>query len=51
MAAAVAAAWAVWPTWLAVTVSVVTGIALISNLPRWRWLAPRPGSYERQPAS
>lgn len=51
MGAAVAAAWAVWPSWLAIAVSVVTGIALVSNLPRWRWLAPRPGSYERQTAS
>jgi hypothetical protein len=51
MASAVAAAWAVWPQWLAVTVSVVTAIALVANLPRWRWLAPRPGSYERQATS
>lgn len=51
MAAAVWGAWSVWPDWAAITVSVVTGIALLANLPRWRWLAPRPGSYERADAS
>jgi hypothetical protein len=51
MAAAVWGAWSAWPDWAAITVSVVTGIALLTNLPRWRWLAPRPGSYERASAS
>ena len=51
MAAAVYGAWAVWPQWAAITVTVVTGIAVVSNLARWRWLAPRAGSYERPVAS
>ena len=51
MAAAVWGAWTVWPQWAAVTVTVVTAVAVVTNLPRWRWLAPRPGSYERADAS
>ncbi len=47
MAAAVAGAWVVWPDWAAITVTAVTAVALVANLPRWRWLAPRPGYYER----
>ena len=51
MAAAVWGAWTAWPQWAAVTVSVITAVAVLSNLPRWRWLAPRPGSYEGADAS
>jgi hypothetical protein len=51
MAAAVAGSWVVWPQWLAITVTALTAVALVANLPRWRWLAPRPGTYERAAAS
>lgn len=44
MVAAVGGAWVVWPSWAAITVTVVTALALVANLPRWRWLAPRSGA-------
>ena len=38
MAAAVVGAAYAWPRWAAITVSVVVVLALVTNLPRWRWL-------------
>jgi hypothetical protein len=44
-AVAVAGAWAVWPTWLAIVATLIVIASLIVGLPRTRWLlrgAPRP---------
>ncbi|MBW2404269.1 MAG: hypothetical protein JRF42_10765 [Deltaproteobacteria bacterium] len=35
---AITAAWLVWPTWLAVAVTVVVVAALATGIPRMRWL-------------
>lgn len=43
---AVAGSWAAWPAWLAVIVTVVVAAALVTGVPRARWLlrgAPDPG--------
>ena len=44
MASAVAGAAYAWPRWAAVTVAVVVVGALLSNLPRWRWMLSVRGS-------
>jgi len=45
LAAAVAGAWVVWPTWAAVAVSVVGALMIITGLRRYRWLAAGGGDY------
>ncbi|PBC79961.1 hypothetical protein BX265_4790 [Streptomyces sp. TLI_235] len=43
LAAAVAGAWAVWPAWAAVPVTVLAAACLVTEQPRWRrLLATRP---------
>ncbi|WP_354640208.1 hypothetical protein [Kitasatospora camelliae] len=42
IAAAVLAAWAVWPTWAAVAVSVLAAACTVTELPRWRRLLSTP---------
>lgn len=39
LAAAIAGAWTVWPVWLAVLVTVIGVVMLISGARRYRWLA------------
>ncbi|WP_436772577.1 hypothetical protein [Yinghuangia sp. YIM S09857] len=36
--AAVAGAWAAWPRWAAVAVCGLVAVAVVLELPRWRWL-------------
>ena len=47
LAAAIAGAWTVWPTWLALIVTVVGLLMVFTGIPRYRWLAngaaPVPG--------
>ena len=40
LAAAIAAAWMIWPWWAATTVTVICLIVPITEQPRWRWLRP-----------
>ena len=35
---AVAAAWVVWPVWLAIVATVVVAAAIATGIPRTRWL-------------
>ena len=35
---AIAAAWLVWPAWLAVLCTVIVAVSLFSGIPRTRWL-------------
>lgn len=39
LGAAVVSSWALWPVWAAACVSVLAGTALVTEQPRWRWLA------------
>lgn len=39
LAAALWGAWTVWPTWLAVVVTAVGAVMLVSGFARYRWLA------------
>lgn len=36
---AVGSAWAVWPVWAAVVVTLLGAVMLVAGLPRYRWLA------------
>lgn len=36
--AAVAGAWVAWPSWAAYVVTALVAVALVLELPRWRWL-------------
>lgn len=42
LVAAVVSAWALWPVWAAVAVSVLAAATLVTEQPRWRWLARQP---------
>jgi heme A synthase len=42
LAAAVVSAWALWPVWAAVSVSVLAAATLVTEQPRWRRLARQP---------
>jgi hypothetical protein len=42
LVAAVVSAWALWPVWAAVAVCVLAAATLVTEQPRWRWLARRP---------
>jgi hypothetical protein len=37
-ASAVAGAVSVWPVWASAAIAVLVAVAIIANLPRWRWL-------------
>lgn len=44
LAAAVIAAWAVWPSWAATLVSLLAAATLVTERRRWAWLiSARPG--------
>jgi hypothetical protein len=37
-ASAVAGAVSVWPVWASAAVAILVVVAIVANLPRWRWL-------------
>ncbi|MFE2432029.1 hypothetical protein ACFXJ5_35565 [Streptomyces sp. NPDC059373] len=39
LAAAVASSWLAWPAWAAIPVTLLAAAALVTERPRWRWLA------------
>ncbi|MFE1291204.1 hypothetical protein [Streptomyces sp. NPDC058751] len=43
LVAAVVSSWAVWPTWAAVTATVLAAASLIAEQPRWRRLVTMGG--------
>ena len=39
LAAAIVGAWTVWPVWLAILVTAIGAVMLVTGAPRYRWLA------------
>ncbi|MEU8585462.1 hypothetical protein AB0C59_00380 [Streptomyces sp. NPDC048664] len=39
LAAAVASSWLAWPAWAATVVTLLAATTLVTERPRWRWLA------------
>jgi hypothetical protein len=50
LVAATASAWALWDTWIAVTVTVVCLVVPLTELPRWRALLSASRDQAERPA-
>ncbi|MDQ1304955.1 MAG: hypothetical protein QG671_784 [Actinomycetota bacterium] len=50
LAAATAAAWVLWPGWVAAAVTVLCLLVTGTEQPRWRWLISAPPHPRRQQA-